>query len=161
MKYKKKIKKISDKSAFKAIKSLKIGDKHIGEMTASQSVWEKNQLDIVRTLYEMVERNKDGLTFPRNQQIADHLGLTRTTVSNHLKAYREGIKANDKHRETLENYTELVLMHTLRLSRTQVAAQRLLLECAGLLDQQQSVTKQQEKQDIVINLSKDIALDVE
>ena len=98
---------------------------------------------------------------PRNQQIADHLGLTRTTVSNHLKAYREGIKANDKHRETLENYTELVLMHTLRLSRTQVAAQRLLLECAGLLDQQQSVTKQQEKQDIVINLSKDIALDVE
>ena len=103
---------------------------------------DKNFDKIITTMYRLSEQ-PDRVKLPSIVEIAKHTGLSAPTVSVHLKDFRDQAKSNSKIKNTLQNYMQMVLFNSVKLSKKSVAAQRLLFEVAGLLDSQQQVTNQQ------------------
>ncbi len=146
----KKVKKVAKTK----IKSLSVKGKELKAVELGDSPWEKNHIKIIEAMYTLI-KDKSRTTLPRVVEIAQFTGLSKPTVSTHLKAYRQSVKGAQRHKEALDDYTELVLLNALRLSKHSVPAQRLLLECAGFLDPQQNVTNNNTVNAINISLSED------
>ena len=102
---------------------------------------DKNFDKIITTMYRLSEQ-PDRVKLPTIVEIAKHTGLSAPTVSAHLKDFREQAKSNSDIKNTLHNYMQMVLFNAVKLSKTSVAAQRLLFEVSGLLDTQQNITNQ-------------------
>ena len=121
------------------IKSLSVRGREIKDVELGETAWERNHIKVIEAMYTLIKA-KTRTTLPRVVEISKYTGLSLPTVGTHLKAYRQSVKGSQRHKQALDDFTELVLLNCLRLSKKSVPAQRLLLECQGFLDPQQNVT---------------------